>query len=186
MRKLIYWMMVSVDGYIEGPNQELDWISMDDELHTYVNQLEREIGLYLNGRRMYEVMAAYWPTADKLSDQPAEVEFALIWQQKPQIVFSSTLERVEGNATLLRGSAVEEVTRLKQQPGADIEVGGAQLAGSLMQAGLVDEYRLFIIPVILGAGTRMIPLLAESVPLRLVETHAFSSGVVYLRYERQV
>ena len=185
MRKLIYFMMVSLDGYIEGPNHELDWITLDAELHTYVNQLEREIGLYLNGRRMYEVMAAYWPTADKLSDEPAEIEFALIWQQKPQIVFSSTLEQVEGNTTLVRGSPIEEVTRLKEQSGGDMEVGGAQLAGSLIQAGLVDEYRLFIIPVILGAGTRMIPPLAGSIPLRLVETHTFSSGVVYLRYERQ-
>ncbi|HEX9018382.1 MAG TPA: dihydrofolate reductase family protein, partial [Anaerolineaceae bacterium] len=159
---------------------------IDEDLHRYVNTLEREHGGYLYGRRMYELMQAYWPTADTQSDQAVEVEFSKIWKGIPKTVFSSTLERVEGNARLVKTDAVEEVKRLKAEPGKDLEVGGAILAAALMRAGLVDEYRIFVQPVILGAGRSMFPQMAESTSLRLVETHAFGSGVVYLRYERAV
>ena len=184
MRKLIYFTMASLDGFMDKPDHNLDWVIVDEEEHSYVNNLERELGGYLYGRRMYEIMNAYWPTADTESDLAFEAEFSHIWKQIPKTVFSSTLERVEGNARLFRGDVIEEVVRLKEQPGKDLEVGGSQLAASLMQAGLVDEYRIFVHPVLLGNGTRMVPSLDEPVQLRLVESHTFKSGVVFLRYQR--
>ena len=184
MRKLIYFTMASVDGFMDNLDHNLDWVIIDEELHRYVNQQEREIGTYLYGRRMYEIMQAYWPTADTQSNLAVEVEFSQIWKKIPAIVFSRTLERVEGNATLVREDPVAVVTRLKEQPGKDIEVGGANLASMLMRAGLIDEYRIFVQPVILGAGTPMIPLLDEALKLRLVESRSFGSGVVFLHYQR--
>ncbi len=183
MRKLIYFTMASLDGFIERPDHSIDWVIVDEELHRYVNDREREIGAYLYGRRMYELMQSYWPTADTQSNLAFEQEFSRIWKQIPKIVFSRTLERVEGNARLARGDAIEEVTRLKEQPGRDIEVGGAELAAALMRAGLVDEYRIYVQPVILGAGTPMFPTSDKLTRLRLVENHAFTAGVVFLRYE---
>src|SRR5512146_1756156 len=115
MRKLIYFTMASVDGFMDSQDRDLDWVHIDEELHSYVNKREREIGAYLYGRRMYELMNAYWPTADTQSSVPYEAEFSRIWKQIPKVVFSSTLEGVEGNARLVRGDAVEEVKRLKDQ-----------------------------------------------------------------------
>ncbi len=184
MRKLIYFTMASLDGFIEGPDHTIDWVIVDEELHRYVNEREREIGAYLYGRRMYELMQSYWPTADTQSNLAFEVEFSRIWKQIPKIVFSRTLERVEGNARLVRGDVIEEVTRLKEQPGNDIEVGGAELAATLIRAGFVDEYRIYVQPVILGAGTPMFSALDRAIHLRLVESHTFGSGVVFVRYQR--
>ena len=184
MRKLIYFTMLSLDGFIETPDASLDWVPIDEELHTYLNAIEREVGTFLYGRRMYELMQAYWPTADTTSDLAYIVEFSKIYKQIPKLVFSSTLAQVEGNATLTREDAVSTVKRLKAgNEGGDLEVGGAKLASALIQAGLVDDYRLFVVPVILGAGTPMLPPLKTAVNLRLVETHTFHSGVVYLHYE---
>ncbi|MGE5221411.1 MAG: dihydrofolate reductase family protein [Omnitrophica WOR_2 bacterium] len=182
MRKLIYFTMASLDGFMDKPDRNLDWIIVDEELHTSINQREREVGVYLYGRRMYELMQAYWPTADTQSSLPFEAEFSRIWKEIPKIVFSTTLERVEGNARLVRGNVVEEVTRLKEQPGKDIEVGGANLASTLIRSGLVDEYRIFVQPVVLGAGTPMFPALDQAIKLRLIESRPFSTGVVFLRY----
>jgi dihydrofolate reductase len=184
VRKLIYFTVVSLDGYIDRPDSDLEWVKVDEELHTFFNELEHDISVYLYGRRMYELMQAYWPNAATQSDLVYEVEFSRIWKKIPKIVFSSALDEVEGNARLFKGDAVEEVTRLKHTSGGDLEVGGAILAAALMQAGLVDEYRIFIMPVLLGAGTPMIPALAAALPLKLIETRVFGSGVVYLRYER--
>lgn len=183
MGRVLYSMSVSLDGFAAGPDGGIDWVIVDEELHRYVNALERDIGGYLYGRRMYELMQAYWPTADTQSNLAFEVEFSQIWKQIPAIVFSSTLERVEGNARLVREDPVETTRRLKEQPGRDLEVGGAELASALMRAGLIDEYRIFVQPVILGAGTPMFPALDEDIQLRLAETHTFHSGVVYLRYQ---
>jgi dihydrofolate reductase len=185
MRKLIYSMMVSLDGFIEGPNRELDWHIVDEELHTYINDQQSAIGAYLYGRRMYENMADYWPTADTDPSIPGYIlEFARIWKKMPKIVFSKTLEGVEGNATLVREVSAEEVRELKQQPGKDLAVGGAGLATTFMRLGLIDEYGLFVHPVILGRGTPLFPVPANTVNLRLIEARTFGSGVVYLRYQR--
>jgi dihydrofolate reductase len=184
MRKVIYSMLVSLDGLIEGPNRELDWHIIDEELHTFINNQQSEFDTYLYGRRMYEVMT-YWETADTNPSAPAYgLEFARIWQQMPKIVFSKTLEQVQGNARLVRGNIAAEVAKLKGQSGKDMGLGGANLASTFIQLGLINEYRLFVQPVVLGSGTPFFPALANPINLRLVETHRFGSGVVYLRYRR--
>jgi dihydrofolate reductase len=184
VRKIIFFTMISLNGYMEKPGDSPDWVSVDEELFRYINHLKRQVGGYLYGRGMYENNQALWSTADTQSQLDYEVEFVQIWKQTPAIVFSSTLERVEGNARLERGDPVAVVTRLKEQPGPDLEVGGAQLAYTLIQAGLVDEYRLFVQPILLGTGRPIFPALNEAIRLKLVETHTFHTGVVYLRYQR--
>jgi dihydrofolate reductase len=184
MRKLIYSMGVSLDGFIAGPDGEIDWSAPDEELHRFHNQQTRELGALLCGRRLYEVMV-YWETADEQPSAPDyELEFARIWKDMPKIVFSRTLEKVEGNATLFRGGVAEEVAKLKEQPGKDLSVGGAGLASTLIKLGLVDEYRLCVNPVALGGGTPYFPALDERIKLELLETRTFRSRVVYLRYRR--
>jgi dihydrofolate reductase len=156
---------------------------VDDELHAFFNDEARAMSAFLYGRRMYELMTDYWPTAETdPSATPAMLEFARIWKDKPKVVFSRTLERVEWNSRLVRDDAADEVARLKAQPG-DMDVGGPTVAAPLIRLGLVDEYRLFVHPVILGAGTRFFPALDDRIGLRLQETRTFGSGVVYLRYE---
>jgi dihydrofolate reductase len=184
MRKLIYSMGVSLDGFIAGPDGDFEWGAPDEERHRFHNQEVREIGVHLLGRRLYETMV-YWETADEnpsLSDYG--LEFARIWQDMPKIVFSKTLEKVEGNTRLVRGGVAEEVAKLKEQPGKDLGVGGAGLASTVIQLGLVDEFRLFISPVVLGGGTPYFPPLQERIDLELVETRTFESRVVYVRYVR--
>jgi dihydrofolate reductase len=182
VREVIYSMGVSLDGYIAGPSGELDWSAPDEELHRFHNQQARELGLHLLGRRLYETMV-YWETADQdpeLADYM--VEFARIWQALPKIVFSSTLREVEGNARLATDSVADEVARLKDQPGGDISAGGAGLAAGLIERGLVDEYRLFVSPVVLGGGTPYFPAGVRPIDLELLETRTFGGRVVYLRY----
>jgi dihydrofolate reductase len=184
MRKLIYSFGVSLDGFIAGPEGEIDWSAPDEELHRFHNQQARELGAHLLGRRLYEVMR-YWETAEENPSAPEhELEFARIWKDTPKIVFSKTLERVEGNARLVRDGVAEEVARLKAEPGKDLAVGGAGLASTCMKHGLIDEYRLFVSPVVLGAGTPYFPALDERINLELVETRTFGSRVVYVRYRR--
>jgi dihydrofolate reductase len=184
MRKLIYSMGVSLDGFIAGPDGEIDWSAPDEELHRFHNRQTRELGAQLCGRRLYEEMA-YWETADENPSLPEhELEFARIWKDTPKIVFSKTLEKVEGNARLVRDGVAEEVAKLKEQPGRDLAVGGAGLASTCIELGLVDEYRLFVSPVVLGGGTPYFPALDERIRLELVETRTFGSRVVYVRYRR--
>jgi dihydrofolate reductase len=184
MRKLIYSMGVSLDGFIAGRGGEIDWSAPDEELHRFHNQQARETGAHLLGKRLYEEMR-YWDTADQNPSLPDyALEFAHIWKDAPKIVFSRTLEEVEGNARLVRDDAGEEVARLKEQAGEDLSVGGAGLASSLIKLGLVDEYRLFVSPVVLGGGTPFFPALDERIDLELVETRTFGSRVVYVRYQR--
>jgi len=184
MRKLIYSMGVSLDGFIAGPDGEIDWSAPDEELHRFHNRQTRALGVHLMGRRLYEVMA-YWETADENpSAQDYELEFAGIWKALPKVVFSKTLEKVEGNARLVGNGVTEEVAKLKEQPGKDLAVGGAGLASTLIKLGLVDEYRLFVSPVVLGGGTAYFPLLEKRINLELVETQTFGSRVVYVRYRR--
>ena len=184
MRKLIYSMGVSLDGFIAGPEGEIDWSGPDEELHRFHNQQTREIGAHLCGRKLYEEMV-YWETADENPSLPEhELEFARIWKDLPKIVFSKTLERVEGNARLVRDGVAEEVAKLKEQPGKDLAIGGAGLASTLIQLGLIDEYRPFVSPVVLGGGTPYFPALDERINLELVETRTFGSRVVYVRYRR--
>jgi dihydrofolate reductase len=184
MRKVIYSMGVSLDGFIAGPNGEIDWSAPDEELHRFHNQQTRELGAHLCGRRLYEEMT-YWETADENpSAAEHELEFARIWQSLPKIVFSKTLEKVEGNARLVTGGVAEEVAELKEQPGKDLAVGGAGLASTFIKLDLIDEYRLFVSPVVLGGGTPYFPARDERLDLELLETRTFGSRVVYVRYRR--
>jgi len=185
MRTLIYSMQVSLDGFIADPDGEIDWSVPDEELHRFHNEQARELGLHLLGRRLYETML-FWETAEEQSPTPPLVEFAQIWRALPKVVFSTTLEAdaVVGNTTLLRDGVAGEVARLKSQPGADIAVGGAGLASTLIELDLIDEYRMFVLPVVLGGGTPFFPPLSRRVKLELIETKTFGSRVVYLRYRR--
>jgi len=184
MRKVIYSPMVSLDGFVESPTRSLDWVIVDEELHNFINDQQNQIDTYLFGRRMYEVMT-YWDTAEADPSNPEYVlEFARIWQRVAKIVYSKTLDRVQGNARLSRGNIVDEIAQLQAQPGKDMSVGGATIAAALIQLGLIDEYQLFIHPVVLGSGTPMFPSLHNTINLRLVESRTFNSGVVLLRYER--
>jgi dihydrofolate reductase len=184
MRDLIYSMGVSLDGFIAGPDGDIDWSAPDEELHRFHNQQTRELGTHLCGRRLYEVMR-YWDTADQNpSAAEHELEFARIWQTLPKIVFSRTLTEVEGNARLATQGIAEEVAKLREQPGKDLGVGGAGLAFTCIELGLVDEYRLFVSPVVLGGGTPYFPVLEDRTNLELVETQTFGSRVVYVRYRR--
>jgi dihydrofolate reductase len=184
MRKLIYSMTVSLDGFIAGPGGEIDWSPPDEELHRFHNEQVRELGAHLCGRRLYEEMV-YWETADQDPSATDVVrDFAHIWQSLPKIVFSTTLDQVEGNTRLATDGLAEEVAKLKAQPGKDLAVGGAGLAASAIELGLVDEYRLFFSPVVLGGGTPFFPPLPQRIELELVETRTFGSRVVHVRYRR--
>jgi dihydrofolate reductase len=183
MRKLIYSMTVSLDGYIADPGGAIDWSAPDDELFRFHHQQVQEIGVHLCGRRLYETMV-YWETAEESPLAAEQVEFAHTWKALSKVVFSTTLESVVGNTMLARNGVGDEVSRLKEQPGKDIAVGGAGLAGACMKLGLIDEWRLFVSPVLLPGGTPCFPPMDERINLELVETKTFGSRVVYLRYRR--
>ncbi len=182
MAKLMYSAITSLDGYVEDKDGNFDWAAPDEEVHTFVNDLERPVGTYLYGRRMYETMV-YWETAHNLPDQvPAGQEFAKIWQAAEKIVYSSTLGDVSSAKTRIQRSfEAEEVRELKATAQRDVTVGGADLAAQAIKAGLVDELHLFVTPVIVGGGK---PALPNSVwlPLELLDVRRFEGGVVHLRY----
>jgi dihydrofolate reductase len=186
MCKLIYSMTVSLDGYISGPQGDFDWSAPDEELHRFHNDQVRELGGHLLGRRLYEVMS-YWETAEERNPAAPQyaLEFARIWKDLPKIVYSNTLTTVEGKTRLSSEDPVAEVARLKEQPGEPLGVGGATLAATLMRHDLIDEYRLFVYPVVLGGGKPFFTGLDQSIELALLETRTFGIGVVYLRYERR-
>lgn len=185
MRKLIYSMLVSLDGYVEGPDRNIDWIIMDEELHRFFNDQEAEDDASLYGRGMYETMSAFWPTADEDPSLPGYIhEYARIWRNKPKIVFSKTLENVAWNARLVREDITGEVLKLKAQPGKSISVGGAHLAAALVKQNLIDVYQLCVQPIILGGGMPFFPNLDAMIDLRLVETRRFNCGAVLLRYQK--
>jgi dihydrofolate reductase len=184
MRKVIYSATVSLDGFIAGPDGEIDWSPPDEERHRFHNAQTRELGAHFCGRRLYETMV-YWETAhENPSASDYAIEFAGIWQALPKIVFSETLETVEGNARLATDGVAEEVAKLKEQPGKDLAVGGAGLASAFIALGLVDEFHVFVSPVVLGGGTPYFPAVEQRIDLELVETRTFGSRVVYLRYRR--
>ncbi|MDX6297216.1 MAG: hypothetical protein QOI51_1073 [Nocardioidaceae bacterium] len=185
MRKVILMMSVSVDGFIEGPNREIDWHLVDEELHSHFNDVLSAMGAFLSGRVTYELMAAYWPTADQDPSSPASiVEFARIWRDKPKVVYSKTLERADWNTALVREVVPEEVAALKAEPGGDLALGGADVAAEFVRHGLVDEYRIYVHPVVIGRGKALFPPSDAKLSLRLAETRTFGNGVVLLHYRR--
>ena len=185
MRKIIFMMSVSLDGFFAGPAGELDWQVVDAELHGHFNEWLAAAAAFLDGRVTYELMAGHWPTADADPEAtPTVVEFARIWREMPKIVFSRTLDRAEWNATVARDVVPDEIRALAAQPGGDLVVGGADLAATFMRYDLIDEYRIYVQPVLLGAGRLLFRPLDVSLALRLAEVKPFGSGVVLLRYER--
>lgn len=185
LRKLIYLMNTSLDGYVEDTNGTLDWSVPSEEILRFFNDQEREFEVSLYGRRLYETMQPHWSIAGQNPDLPAvEREYARIWNAIPKIVFSRTLDHVEGNATLMRDGLIEQVAKLKSQPGKWMNVAGPTLAAGAIAAGLVDEFRLVIHPVILGGGKPYFPNLKAPTNLILLKTHHFSNGAMYLRYGR--
>ena len=185
MGKLIYTMNVSLDGYVETPDHSLDWTVLSDELHQWFNDQFRTIEASLYGRRLYEVMAAYWPTGES-DPNGTEVtrEFARIWNAVPRIVFSTTLDHVEWNSRLVSGDVGDIYGRIREEFSGDLEVAGPTLAAQFIQRGLVDEYQVVVHPVVLGGGTPFFPALDAPIRLRLLEERRFESGVTLLRYAR--
>jgi dihydrofolate reductase len=181
--KLIYSMSVSVDGFIADREGDFDWTVPDDELFRFHLARVRELGRHLCGRRLYEAMLV-WETDPSLRDTEDHAAFADVWCALPKVVFSRTLDSVEGNARLAEGSVAEEVAAALAATGKDVEIGGAGLAAAAIEQGLVDELRIFRCPVVVGGGTPYLPPVTENVPLELIETRTFASRVVYERYGR--
>jgi dihydrofolate reductase len=182
MVKLIYSAITSLDGYVADERGKFDWSAPDDEVHRFVNDLERPIGTYLYGRRMYEVMV-YWETAHTVADQPPFIrDYTEIWQAADKIVYSKTLDEVSSARTRIeREFDPEQVQQLKAQAERDLSVGGPDLAAQAIRAGLVDEYHLVVTPIVVGGGTQSLPD-GVRLQLELLAERRFANGVVYLRY----
>ena len=177
MGRLIYSLNVSLDGFAAAPDGGLAWGTVDEELHTWFNDRASRMDASLYGRRMYELMSGYWPTA---AEDPAATDvertFARIWNALPKFVFSTTLDHVDHNARLVRGDVGTVLHQVRDEFEGDLEVGGPTLAGQFVQRGLVDEYQLVVHPVVLGTGIPFWPQLDAPRRLRLVETRDFASG----------
>ncbi|MFF7334620.1 dihydrofolate reductase family protein [Streptomyces sp. NPDC008150] len=187
MRKVVLWSSVSLDGYIEGPGQDIGWHRVDEELHRHFNDELRQMGAFLSGRVTWELMADFWPTADE--DPGAEAvtaEFAAIWRDTPKIVYSRTLDHADWNTTVVREVVPDEVRALTAGPGGDLALSGAGVAASFLEHDLVDEFRIYVHPVLVGGGTPLFPRTSTGMPasLRLVGTHRFGNGVVMTRHAR--
>jgi dihydrofolate reductase len=182
MAKLIYSAIASLDGYVEDEQGAFDWAAPDDEVHAFVNDLERPIGTYLYGRRMYETMV-FWETAGTGDDSSAVArDFAMIWRAAEKIVYSRTLQTVSSARTRIERSFDHDaIRRLKETSGADLTIGGAELASQAIAAGLVDECHLFLGPVVVGGGKRALPDNVRA-QLELLDERRFRRGVVHLHY----
>jgi dihydrofolate reductase len=182
MARLIYSAIMSLDGYIADADGRFEWAAPDEEVHAFVNELERPVGTYLFGRRMYETMRS-WETAHTVADQPSVgLDFARIWQAADKIVYSTTLQTPDTARTRIeRDFDPVQVRKLKEAADRDLTVGGARLAAQAIAAGLVDEYQLFVVPAVVGGGTRALPDQVR-LNLALAEEHRFGNGTVYLRY----
>jgi dihydrofolate reductase len=182
LAKLIYSAIASLDEYVEDEQGSFDWAAPDEELHAFVNDMERRVGTYLYGRRMYETMV-FWETVSTGPDQSAVTrDFAEIWRAAEKVVYSRTLESVSSARTRIeRDLDAGALRRLKESSAADISVGGAELAGQALSLGLVDEIQLFLGPIVVGGGKPALPAGLRA-RLELLDEHRFRGGVVYLRY----
>jgi dihydrofolate reductase len=178
---LIYSAIASLDGYVEDEDGNFHWAAPDEEVHAFVNELERPVGTYLYGRRMYETMIFWESPPDLTAEPPVMREYAEIWRGADKIVYSRTLTAVaSARTTIEREFEPEAVRQLKASAARDVSVGGAELAAEAIAAGLVDEYQLFLVPVVVGAGKRALP--ETRVNLELLDERTFGNGTVYLRY----
>ena len=182
MAKLIYSAIASLDGYIEDEHGKFDWAKPDEEVHSFVNDLERRVGTYLYGRRIYEVMA-YWEKPPALADQPPFIrDYAEIWQAAEKVVYSRTLEAVSSARTRIeRDFDPEAVRQMKASAESDISVGGSELAAQALEAGLVDELHLLAVPVVVGGGKGWLPDRVR-LKLELLDERRFGNGTVHLHY----
>jgi len=179
MAKLVYSAITSLDGYVEDEDGNFDWSAPDEEVHAYINDLEREIGTYLCGRRLYDVMVV-WETLQ--SDHPVMRDYAEIWRAADKVVYSRTLDKPSSERTRIeREFDPAVVQQMKTSAGRDISVGGSELAAQAIKAGLVDELNLFLSPVAVGGGKRALPAGARW-QLELLDEHRFGNGVVHLHY----
>jgi dihydrofolate reductase len=185
MRKIVFMMSVSIDGYFEGPDHDLGWQFIGTEVHQHFNEWLATASGFLEGRVTHELMASYWPTADQDPAAPAYViEFARIWRDMPKIVFSRTLQQAGWNTTIVREVVPEQIAELKAQPGGDLVIGGSDLTAAFLAHNLIDEFRIYVQPILLGRGRLLFQPSDPPVPLRLTEARPFGNGVVLLRYER--
>jgi dihydrofolate reductase len=185
MGRLIYLMNVSLDGFVETPDHDLSWGRIDDELHAFFAEQARTTDAMLYGRRLYEVMTAYWPfAADDPNATPVMLEYARFWNETPRLVFSRTLTDVAWNSRLVREPPVEALATIRAEFRGDIAVAGPTLAAEFVRRDLVDEYRMVVHPAVLGAGTPYFPVLDAPLDLELVDTRRFANGVMYLGYAR--
>jgi dihydrofolate reductase len=181
MAKLIYAAITSLDGYVADRDGSFAWAAPDEEVHGFVNELQRPIGTYLYGRRMYEVMAA-WETMQTVDEPSVMKDYAEIWQAADKIVYSTTLDAVSSARTRIeRNFDADAVRQLKAASESDLSVGGSRLAAHVIEAGLVDEYHLFLIPVVVGGGTRALPD-GVRLSLELLDERRFRGGFVHLHY----
>ena len=184
MRKLIYGMNLTLDGYIAAPGDDIGWSVPSDELFQFWSDQLQATDLSLYGCNLWQTMSSYWPTGDQQPNAtPAEIEFAHRWRDMSKVVFSSTIDKVDWDTRLVAGDAVDEITRLKAEDGGPMGIGGATLARAAMRAGLIDEYALATYPVLVGGGTPFFTALDSWVSLNLVETRTFPGGIVLTRYE---
>jgi dihydrofolate reductase len=184
MRKLFHFVHQSVDGYIEGPNGEFDWPQMGPELSAYSKEVDDRVDAILYGRVVWEMMSAYWPVAETLSDHPHDLNYAPVWRAKQKIVVSSTLQQADWNTRVINENVIEQVAALKQQPGKDIVLmGGQKLATVLAREGLIDERCIVTHPVLLGGGRSLFDEEDSRTNLALVETRTFDARSVLLRFE---
>ncbi|GGE99703.1 dihydrofolate reductase family protein [Mycetocola zhadangensis] len=184
MRNVTYSLTMSLDGYVIGPDGQFDWAAPDEEVFQLATDEVRALGIHLLGRRLYESML-YWDGAEEDASVTAlEREFATIWNRLPKVVFSTTLSEVRGNARLASGGLAEEIERLRAEPGeGNIGIGGATLAAEAAGLGLIDEYLIRVLPVLVGGGVPYFAHDERRSNLELVETRTFDSGVVYLHYK---
>jgi len=180
---LIYSMSVSVDGFIADRNGDFSWGVPSDEQFLFHTEQVRELGGFLLGRRLYETMQV-WETDPSMRDTEADAAFADLWSAIPKVVFSRTLDSVQGNARLAEASLAEEAAAALDATDKDVAIGGAGLAAEAIELGLVDELRIFRYPVLVGGGTPLLPPVTEDVPLDLIETRTFGSRVIFERYGR--
>jgi dihydrofolate reductase len=180
---LIYSMSVSVDGYVADRGGGIGWTAPSEELFAFHLARVRELGAHVCGRKLYETMLP-WETDPSLRATPLGAEFAEVWSALPKVVFSRTLDTVQGNARLAGSSVAQEVATVLGATDKDVEIGGAGLAAAAIELGLVDELRIFRIPIIVGGGTPHLPPVTEDIPLALIETRTFESRVIYERYQR--
>lgn len=185
MRKIIYWIHTSIDGFINGPGGAFDWPLMGPELSAYSSELNDRTDTFLYGRIVFEGMVSYWPTADQVSDHPHALEFAEVWRRTPKIVVSNTLKESEWATRVIDGNSLaEKITALKQEPGKGLLLtGGNGLAASLTELGLIDEYHVAVHPVLLTGGTPLMSTVKNRINFRLLETRTADDAVVIHRYE---